>query len=285
MNIFHKSVFLLFIFIVLTSRVIATDPAPQTLSEQRLSKIVAQQNALIEELTAYPNKYSENERNRRLEEILELYNTYLLDNPDDVDAYILYGKYLRLIGQEVHANVMFLQANKRNSNIAVVKQQIGNYLAEQGDYALALPYFLNAIELEPTVMIYHYQLGELLASFKDEYIRDKMLSPGTFDSQMLEAFSQAVVLEPENRDLKIRLAEAYFDLNNPKWEEALAHWELLEKTPPSPLDLEIMRMQAARVLIKMGHFSEARKRLNEIYSPALEKSRRQLLNEIPENRQ
>ncbi|OIO60668.1 MAG: hypothetical protein COZ46_01425 [Verrucomicrobia bacterium CG_4_10_14_3_um_filter_43_23] len=253
-----------------------------TLSEQRLAKILAQQNALIEELTVDPKKYSTNERDRRLEEILELYNTYLLDNPDDVNAYILYGKYLRQIGQEVHANVMFLQANKRNPNIAVVKQQIGNYLAEQGDYALAMPYFLSAIELDPNEMIYHYQLGELLANYKEEYIRDHLISPEAFDSQMLQAFTQAVQLEPDNRDLKIRLAEAYYDLNTPKWEEALSHWESLENTSQSPLDLQIMHLHAARVLMQMNHLKEAESRLNQVYSPALEKNRRELLKEISE---
>lgn len=252
----------------------------ESFSEKRLRSILEQQEALFGELIENPNAYSENEISRRFEELLGRYNQYLLDNPLDVDAFILYGKYLRKIGQDKQAKIIFMRANKLNPNIAVVKQQLGNFLAEEGRYALALPYFLSAIQLEPSVAVYHYQLGELLATYKESFIHDNFYKADVIDFEMLKAFKEAVELAPEVRDLKIRLAQVYSELSEPNLEGALVQWDELLASSKTAIDREVMLMHKAKVLFQLGRNAEAKDCLDEVYSPALEKNRRELLIEI-----
>jgi cytochrome c-type biogenesis protein CcmH/NrfG len=65
---------------------------------------------------------------RHAQDIVAAYESYLSDNPKDVHALILFGKFLRKVGQQEHAVDFFIQADKINPKLAVVKQQHANYL-------------------------------------------------------------------------------------------------------------------------------------------------------------
>ena len=57
----------------------------------------------------------------------------LLDNPDDINALLLFGKFLRKTGLHENAISIFLKADQINPNIAVIKQELGNFLVEKGN--------------------------------------------------------------------------------------------------------------------------------------------------------
>ena len=113
---------------------------------------------------------------RHLNELIFSYRTYLAENPDDLSALILYGKLLRRIGKNDEAFKAFLRADELDPQIAVVKQQIGNHLAETGKGKAALTFTLNAITLEPEVPAYHYALGEILYTFREPFIQQAVFS-------------------------------------------------------------------------------------------------------------
>ena len=56
---------------------------------------------------------------------------YIGENSNDTHALLLYGKFLRKVGQNEHALSYFLRADSINPKLAVVKQQIANYLVEK----------------------------------------------------------------------------------------------------------------------------------------------------------
>lgn len=255
-------------------------PLQMTLAERKLEKIVSEQNAFLSELLAHPDRFTENEEIRRFDEIIKLYDAFLAENPSNVYAHILYGKLLRSAGFIEEANNVFMTANKKDPNVAVIKQQIGNYLAEKGQFALALPYFLSAIEIEPKTAIYHYQLGELLSTFKESFITSKILTPEQFDAQLLNAFYQAWKISP-SWTYQVRYAEAFYDIERPRWAEALGLWKDLEGSSPTTKEKELVFLNEARVLIKLEKYEEAKALLAKVYVPEFEKSRRELLESIP----
>ncbi|WP_309384825.1 hypothetical protein [Cerasicoccus frondis] len=252
-------------------------PRGVTMADRRLRDIYDRQQQLYQRLANEGGQLRDPEYDRLITEVLTQYQSYILDYPDSVYGVILYGKMLRDIGQRDKANHAFLRANRIDENIAVVKQQIGNYLAEEGEPSLALAYYMAAAELEPNEAIYAYQIGEVLHTYRDELIADQALEATLLDEQMLNAFATAHELAPGNRQLNQRYAEAYFDVDNPDWATARTLWRKLEISSSDPAEIDWIRMQEARVLIQMGHYAEARQILGQITTPGLDEAKTQLL--------
>ena len=253
------------------------------LASKRLLAIIESEADIYKKIAEDPEFYNEDDLGRRIEALVESYRTYLLDQPDDVSAYILYGKLLRRIGEHEQAFIAFLKADELDPDIAVVKQQIGNYLAEDGKGKAALTFYLRAVELDATIAIYHFALGQLLYEFGDEFIDEGLFSRDALEREMLNAFKKAAKLEPDTFDFQMRLGEAYYDLSSPDWRAALAHWERLRKTSEPGLQSEILDLHRARVLGKLGRIEDARDLLAQEFTPQLARSRQQVLDEISQH--
>ena len=146
----YHFVYLLLPFQILFSNVTVT------LSEHNLDKILRKQETFFSNSKA-DVKLNEKEMTRRAKDIIGAYEDYLSSNPDDINALILYGKFLRKVGQGDYAIEFFIRADDLNPKIAVVKQQIANYLTDSKPVE-AFPYIILTVELEPQRSVYHYDL-------------------------------------------------------------------------------------------------------------------------------
>jgi tetratricopeptide (TPR) repeat protein len=174
----------------------------------------------------------------------------------------------------------FLKADEIDPNIAVVKQQIGTYMAEGGKPKAALPFYLRAVELEPKTAIYHFALGQLLHEFRTTYIKEGIFTRDALEREMLKAFKQAVALEPNAFDLEMRLGEAYYDLSSPDWKSALLHWNKMRKEAENQLQADILDLHRARVMGKLGRTGEAITLAQKVQTVGLQRSKQQVLDEI-----
>lgn len=247
-----------------------------TLAEQKFTDILAKQGEVFKTLINSEQTISDSERNRLLTEVQVGYEDYLQDNPKNVTAFLLYAKFLMQTDQSELGYNAFLKINKIDPNIAVVKQQLSNYLAERGEYRLALGYILSAIELEPEIAQYHFQLGEILSTYKKLFLSDNAFTQSALDDQILKAFLKARKLTPESRFFALRHAEAYFDLFTPNWEEAKKAWIELGKSPKNSFEKEYIKLQQARIEIELSNYTEAKMILNGISEPDLNKTRDEL---------
>ncbi|MGJ8652942.1 MAG: hypothetical protein ACSHX8_06680 [Opitutaceae bacterium] len=254
--------------------------AQSTLSAERLLKISQKEEGIYLKIAEDPEFYNDSDLQRIIEKLLQSYNSYLLDNPDDVNAYILYGKLLRRTGQNEAAFNAFLKADELDPEIAVVKQQIGTHLAEQGKGKAALTFYLSAVQFEPDTALYHFSLGQLLYEFQGEFMEDELFTRDAIDRETIKAFQKAASLEPDNFDFQMRLGEAYYDQASPDWKAALAHWDGVRKSINNELRLEIIDLHSARVLGKLGRVSEARELAETIEQPSLQFSKQKVLDEI-----
>ncbi|HAV13229.1 MAG TPA: hypothetical protein DCX06_07045 [Opitutae bacterium] len=254
--------------------------AQSNLAAERLLKISQREESIYRKIAEDPEFYSDSDLQRRIEELVQSYRSYLTDNPDDVNALILYGKLLRRANQTNQAFTAFLKADELNPEIAVVKQQIGTHLAEQGKGKAALTFYLRAVELEPDVALYHFSLGKLLHQFSDTFLEDGLFSRDALDRETVKAFRKAATLEPSNFDFQMRLGEAYYDQASPDWKSALIHWNKVRKTILNDLQRQIVDLHRSRVLGKLGRTSEARELTDTILEPSLQYSRQKVLDEI-----
>ncbi len=253
------------------------------LASNRLLAIAEKEAKIYQKIADDPEFYSEDDLERRINELVQSYRTYLLDQPDDVSAYILYGKLLRRVQENEQAFLAFLKADELDPKIAVIKQQIGNHLAEEGKGKAALTFYLSAVDLEPETAVYHFALGQLIYDFRAKFINEKIFTQDALEREMLKAFRTAAALEPENFDYQMRLGEAYYDLTSPDWKGALIHWNKLSKTTSNPLQIEILALHRARVLGQLGRAEEANTQLAKVLNPALQNSKQQVLDEMTQH--
>ncbi|MEN8662848.1 MAG: tetratricopeptide repeat protein [Lentimonas sp.] len=254
--------------------------AQSNLATERLLKISQKEESIYKKIAEDPEFYSDSDLQRRIEELLQSYRTYLTNNPDDVNALILYAKLLRRTDQTNQAFAAFLKADELDPKIAVVKQQIGTHLAEKGKGKAALTFYLQAVELEPKTALYHFSLGQLLHQFQSDFLEDEVFTRDALDRETVKAFRKAATLEPGNFDFQMRLGEAYYDQASPDWKAALLHWDQVHKTIPDELRQEIIDLHKSRVLGKLGRTKEAIDLTKTIQQPSLQYSRQKVLDEI-----
>jgi tetratricopeptide (TPR) repeat protein len=184
------------------------------------------------------------------------------------------------VGMTREAVGMLLKANQLDGEIPVVKNEIARFLAEDGKMAEALPWLMAAIKLEPAEPLYHYHLGKLLTEGRDDLIATGEFTRATLDTAMLDAFRRGAELAPGNMAYAYRAAEAYYDLEAPRWEEALKAWGALEEKAKPGLEQQTIRLHAANVLGKLGRAEHARALLVTVTEGPLQKQKQTLLDEL-----
>lgn len=213
--------------------------------------------------------------------ILEDYSCWVEQHPDAILGRILYGKLLVKLDMKEKAHQQFLAANKIDPHVAVVNQQLGNHAAEKGDYSEAFFHLRKACFLDPDAAPYHYQLGELIYTYKNPLVLNRDLSISEAEELMMSSFQKATELAPDVRDFAMRHAEAYFDLLNPDWNEALAKWDHLLESTDNLFERDVIRLRKAQVLAKLKRFLEARELAESVTQEALQEARESILAGLP----
>lgn len=253
-----------------------------SLAERRLKEIVRREEELYSQVDAAEDPSNNATLQLRGQQLVSDYESLIADNPDMLEAIILYGKLLRKLGEDQRAFDMFETAHQLDPNVAVVKQQLGAIYAENGLYVQALDLLRQAIEIDQEPAIYHYQLGELLHTFRSQFEAEGIFPPDAVDRIMLRAFQTATQLDPENRDFRMRWGESYFDLSEPRWDEALSVWTSIRQQARRGVETEASKLQIARVLVLMGDPAKARRIVENIEEPMLAESKQRVMTMIEE---
>ena len=255
----------------------------ETLSEQKLKDLVTREHELFD--NAEKNRDSPNfDRDNfksQLQQVADGYEGLLRENPNFTAAHVAYGQMLWKIDMRNAALVQLLKANEEDKDIPLVKNLLGDCLAEEGRPIDALPYFMAAIKLAPKEPLYHYNLGRLLSAARDDFLKTGAWTRATLDHAMLEAFRRATELAPDRLDYAAGYAAAFYDLATPDWDTALAAWRALEPKVKPGLDLQLVRLQEATVLLKQKKPEDARAVLDTISDPKLAEQKQKLVAQLP----
>lgn len=256
------------------------EPAGKSLAEQTLEKLVRRQKELLADATKAGDKLDQSSFQSQMEDVCRSYELLLRDNPKFTAAYTSYGYLLGKLGQSHEAAVILLKANELDPNQPLVKNQLGNYLAEDGKPLDALPYYLSAIKLSPNEPLYHYQLGTLLYEARDDFLKSGEWKADAIDHAIHEAFKKAAELAPDRLEFTYRYAESFYDMATPDWPAALKEWEKLEAQATSDVERQTMRLHEANVLIKDGKPGDARAKLDTVTEPGLQKQKQKLIAQL-----
>ncbi len=274
---------LAFAFVSLIAFAKPDPPAPEgiTLSSLALGRILDKQTRFFQSPNRSSGAYN-SDLTRKAQEIVADYDAYLGDNPRDTNALILYGKFLRRVGQEQHAIGYFLEADSINPKLAVVKQQLANYLIEEGRPIDAFPFLIMTIELAPEQADYHYHLGGFLFLFEEDLARERIMTKESLRAFMHKSFQQAAKLSPSNFDYQLRFAQSFFDYPDSSKEAALQTWiDLNRKFPDrSKAEKDYFNLCKARILLDLNRQSDAVSLIESVSSKALAPAKQSLLHQV-----
>ena len=253
----------------------------ESLPDRTLRQLVERQKELLADAAKANASFDQGNFQLQLQQVSQGYEALLRDNPDYAPGYAAYGYLLGKVGMKKEAIAMLLKANQLDPDQALVKNQIGNFLAESGHPLDALPYFLATIKLEPKEPLYHYQLGMLLHEARDDFIKSGEWTADAIDHASHEAFGHAAEFAPDRVEFTYRYAESFYDMSVPDWDGALKAWAALEEKAPSDVERQTMRLHAANVLIKQGKPDHARLLLETVVEPSLLAQKQKLVAQLP----
>jgi len=254
-----------------------------TMPRRTLEQIIERQKSLLDDAAKQGEGLDQDALRSQLQSICHEYDLLLHEAPKMAEAYADYGYLLRQVGMRQESVGLMLKANELNPNIPMVKNEIGNYLAETNKPMEAVGYFTAAIKLAPNEPLYHYQLGKLLLVSRAEFIKSGNWTSDSIDRTMLEAFKHAVDLAPDNLTYILAYGTSFYELPHPDWPTALKFWADQEAGSQSAIERQTYQLEEAKVLGLMGQPDRARKVLALVSEPNLQERRQKLVAEIDQN--
>lgn len=268
------------LLVVLSLLLAAVTAGAETLAEKTLKDIAARQRHIFERAEKEGEHLDEAWLRGEIQSVINSYDVLIQKSPDFAAAHAAYGMLLGKVGMTREAVGLLLKANQLDGEIPVVKNEIARFLAEDGKLVEALPWLTAAIKLESEEPLYHYHLGKVLTEGRDDLIATGEFTRATLDAAMLAAFRRGAELAPGNMAYAYRAAEAYYDLETPRWGEALEAWGALEEKAKPGLEQQTIRLHAANVLGKLGRAEHARALLITVTEAPLQKQKQTLLDEL-----
>jgi len=247
----------------------------------RLKELVARQDALLAAL-GHEGADLDNVK-RDIQTLIFDYDDFLRTYPTFAPGYVTYGILLGKVGMRRESSRILLRANQLDPNQPLVKNQLGNYLAEEGEPVEAANYYIAATRLAPEEPLYHDQLGRLLALAREDFVKSGLWTRQQIDETMLAAFKRAAELAPDNMTYAYHYGMSYYELAEPRWDEALKVWGAIEQRSAPGVEQDSARLQAANILIQQKQFDHARLLLAAVTTAELAKSKQKLLDQLPAN--
>jgi len=269
----------LFFFAILS--LVDAAPESETMSERNLRLLLERQRELFTTASNQEKPVDPSAFQSQVQALCHDYELYLRDNPKSATGYAAYGYLLGKVDMRKQSLAMLMQSNQLNANQPLVKNQIGNFLAESGKPLEAVGYYLAAIQLAPNEPLYHYQLGTLLTEGRDDFLQSGEWTHETLERTMHEAFRKAAELAPDRIEFTYRYAESFYDMEKPDWDAALKAWTALEEKGETAIERETMRLHAANILIKAGKPDHARLVLSTVGEPELQAQKQKLIAQLP----
>ena len=258
----------------------AAHAAAESMSERELKRILQRERTIIAAAQSAGEAMDRGNTEMQLREVVQEYESLLRRDPQFIAGFIAYGLFLNNAGEAKRAYAIFKKAEKIEPELAVIKNQLGNHHAEEGEYEKALTYYQGAVALEPKEALYHYQLGTLLYEFREFFIDAKLFTRDALLTRCGEAFARAAELAPDNIAYTYRHAESFYDLPTPDWPGALAAWKAIEQRTKAGVEQETILLQEANVLIQLGQPDTARAVLERVTAEPLQTNKKKLVDQL-----
>ena len=198
----------------------------------------------------------------------------LQEHPASAPAHLAYAEFLSESGNLRAAIVHWREAQRLEPGNAATANSLGGAYLRMGRAAESAEQFSRAIELADGNAAYHFNLANVEFMLRhDLKAAWKVEMPEVLRRALVE-FRTASELSPNDVEYARAYAETFYGLPDPDWAEAAAAWKRVLALSPRG---DFAYLQLARISLKRGDASEARRCLAKLTDTRNEGLKRKLL--------
>jgi tetratricopeptide (TPR) repeat protein len=201
---------------------------------------------------------------QRIEQIKGEYEDFLSRHPNHASARLAFGGFLDEMHDEEGAVDQWDKARELDPKNPAAWNCLANYYGHRGPVKKAFEYYAKAIELDGTESIYYHNLATTVYLFRVDAGEYYHLTEQQVFDKALELYRKAIKLAPDDFELFCDYAKSFYGIKPPRWQEGLAAWTDALKIARDDAEREEVYIHLARINLKLGHYDDARRRLNEV---------------------
>lgn len=212
------------------------------------------------------------------------YESFLVANPGHVRGMISFGNFLEDIGKADEACAWWSRAVMLSRGNPDLLNNLANYYGHNGEASRAIRLYEEAVRMNPTESVYHFNLGNMYYLFRNETTQIHGWDLDQVFRESLNQFRMARDLEPNNFEYATAYAETFYGVNFLKqriaWEEALEAWQYCLNMKIDAGQKDYVKVHLVRLNLYTGNPMEAARSASEIKSKELQRVARYLLNKM-----
>jgi tetratricopeptide (TPR) repeat protein len=212
------------------------------------------------------------------------FREFVSAHPDHVRAVTTYGNFLEEIGKADEACRWWSKAVLLNGKDPNLLNNLANYYGHNGEAGRAIRLYEEAIQLNPTEAVYHFNLGNMYYLFRRETEQIHGWDVDQIFREALDQFRVARDLDPNNFEYASAYAETFYGVNFLKqriaWDEALKAWEFCLNMKLNSGQKDYVKVHLVRLNLYTGNPMEAARSASEIQSQELRRVAKNLLNKM-----
>jgi len=208
---------------------------------------------------------------QRADNIVQRYERFLAEFPDNAAAHNYYGEALADLKDE-HAQAVqeWRKAIELDPDLPDPHNNLGIYYGHFGHPDKAIDELRKAVELDPNVAEFHFNLALAYHNFRHVAARKLGWTLPRLFEEILNESRKARQLDPDDLEIAMDYARTYFsaeDFNvTPDWTEASSAWQYCLPLAKDDAERFNILLNLGRVALRMGRKEEARKYFDEARS-------------------
>ena len=262
----------------------------------QLKNILNADNAAITEIAGWIEKHkmalrsSTSEREhltsrirKRLQDIRQMYMSFLKDHPNHTKARVAYGSFLTHIDDRQGALGQWKKALADAPSNAAALNNIATHIgtiAIQNNIRTRIPEAFQSLEkaiaLAPKEALYRHNFATTLSLFRLDAMRHYKISAREVTKRALTELERAMELATDDFEIAADRAETFLDIKPLPRQRALQAWKEARKRAKDRNQGDWVNLQVAIVHLKTNHLDAAEKNLNLVSKGSFQKLVRDL---------
>jgi tetratricopeptide (TPR) repeat protein len=219
---------------------------------------------------------------QRLEGIKAEYEDFILRHPDHAHARLAYGSFLNDTHDEEGAVAQWEKARQLEPTNPAAWNNLANYYGHSSPVKKAFEYYDKAIALDGRESVYYQNLAVTVYLFRQDASEYYHLTEDQVFDKSLELYRKAIELDPDNFVLFSDYAESFYGTKPPRWKDGLAAWTKALTIAHDDVEREGVYIHLARINLKLGHYDDARRSLNEVTNTLYAKLKKTITRNLNE---
>ncbi|MST94940.1 MAG: hypothetical protein EXS33_06685 [Pedosphaera sp.] len=211
---------------------------------------------------------------QRFDGVGKSYQRFLERHPGHTRARLAYGSFLNDTGHEDAAVLQWEKARELDPKNPAALNNLANYHGHNGPVEKAFEYYEKAIALATNEPVYLQNFATTVYLFRPAATNYFKINNQQVFDKALNLYRRALALDPGNFPLATDLAQTFYGIQPPRFEQAMTAWQAAEKIAHDDIEREGVYLHYARWRMNSGRLDEARRDLhlvtNAMFAPVKE---------------